>query len=85
MSKELDTPLVWNRGTVAECICGKAMLPLPSTWDSDGCGWVCLDSKCKDFGGGEVFADSLISVGTPEWVADLVELLLVNYRDRLGE
>jgi hypothetical protein len=78
--------LKWNRESVAVCNCGRPMLPLPATWeDSNGCGWVCLDSNCGDFGGGEIYADSLESVGVPVWVADLVELLLNSYRDRLGE
>jgi hypothetical protein len=63
-------PELWTLETVVKCDeCNCPMLPNVSTWDSEGCAWICATPSCGDYSGDELDADDLTAVGVPEWVA----------------
>jgi hypothetical protein len=61
--------------------CGERMLPNVSTWDADGCAWICTNGDCSDFSGDELDMDDLLAVGVPAWVAVVIESLADYVRE----
>lgn len=66
----------WTLETVIVCDqCNKPMFPNLSTWDEEGCAWICTTSHCRDWTGSELEAEDLIAVGVEPWIADRIEAL----------
>ena len=63
----------WTRDTVIVCdACKEPMLPNLSTWDEEGCVWICLTVGCSDYTAEELDIEDLTAVGVPEWVASRI-------------
>ena len=82
----VDTmPELWTRETVIMCDeCNCPMLPNVSTWDSDGCAWICATPDCADNTVSELEPEDLIAVGVPAWVAVWVAGIAGGYQDSAG-
>lgn len=66
----------WTLETVIVCDgCNKPMFPNLSTWDDEGCAWICTTALCGDWSGSEIEAEDLIAVGVEPWIADRIEAL----------
>jgi hypothetical protein len=66
----------WTLETVIKCDhCSKPMIPNQSTWDEDGCAWICTTFGCPYFAGEEIEPEDLEAVGVPEWVAERIAAL----------
>jgi hypothetical protein len=70
------TDLTWTKETVLVCDhCNEPMLPNVSTWDEEGCAWICTTYDCPDWAGDEIESEDLIAIGCPEWVAERLTAL----------
>lgn len=73
---EIDTDDVvprWTEDSVAVCdFCENGMIASIESGDEDGYGWNCINRKCKDFAGEQVYAEDLVAVGVPEWLSELL-------------
>ena len=73
----------WTIETVLVCAhCHKPMLPNVSTWDEEGCAWICTTSGCPDFTGDEIETEDLEALGVPSWIAERVAALADAYLDK---
>ena len=78
-------PSSWTRETVIECDnCHAPMLPNVSTWDSEGCAWICVTPSCGDYTGDELETEDLTAVGVPEWVAGWLMAHIENLATAAG-
>lgn len=83
MNNWLDSVKVeWDETTVMVCdSCKKPMFPNLSTWDDDGCVWICTTPDCSEWSGGELEPEDLVAVGCPPWIA----LRVAELADKLLE
>ena len=83
MTHWLDNVKVeWTRDTVMVCdSCQEPMFPNLSTWDDDGCVWICTTAECSEWSGSELEAEDLVAVGCPPWIALRVIDLTENLKE----
>jgi hypothetical protein len=80
-----EMPELWTVETVIKCDeCNCPMLPNVSTWDSDGCAWICATPDCAANTVSELEPEDLIAVGVPAWVAYWVAGVVDGNQDSAG-